>query len=504
MRSILKHHSMGATLRGIDKDRVTQFRGIPYGHIPQRFAAAEKINEYPKELDCTTFGPRCPQVPVDVGHLLRIPPEHEFPYEGEDEFKCTNLDVTMPRLDSIDGSKKLPVFVWIHGGSQAVTFGSAASGVCGMDNMTTIVTDSIRSGTPIIAVSLQYRLNIFALGFKSGPPNLALRDQELALHWIQNHIAGFNGDPQKVTLAGESAGAVYTHAHLVTQAPANQFILSSGSLYLSPPQPSTAVSNVRKSVSKQLRDMDVKLTLENATVTDVVEGVKRAGLGSFFLEWEERFDGWEISAGSARALMVSDVQKEAVIWQSGILGMDVNDIVSAFDAAGKHGEELKKLYHIHPERPSFCKIGALDLINDLRFVLPIQRIEQRWREASKPVYRCLIDETNPWQPSSGAHHAVDLILLFEGFDLSFAPAAQKTGRAMREAWIKFVNMREPWPNASSSTYAFGPHGSCKELEDWELQSRRRVTQTNRLASMDMVLLTKAFITLAAGKVSLLN
>jgi hypothetical protein len=81
--------------------------------------------------------------------LLRIPPDHKFPHEPEDEFKCTNLDVTLPSLDSIDDSKKWPVFVWIHGivlvaswwlkaliigvgGSQAVTFGSAASGICGM------------------------------------------------------------------------------------------------------------------------------------------------------------------------------------------------------------------------------------------------------------------------------------------------------------------------------------------------------------------------------------
>jgi len=184
--------------------------------------------------------------------------------------------------------------------------------------------------------------------------------------------------------------------------------------------------------------------------------------------------------------------------------MDVHEIVSAFDAGGEHSEELKKLYHICPERPSSCKTGALDFINDLRFALPIQRLEELWKEEEKPVYRCLIDEANPWQPSSGAHHAVDLLLLFEGLDLSFAPAATRTGQAMREAWIKFVNMEEPWTNASTTSYAFGPHGSCKELEDWEVQSRRRVTQTSKLASMDTTLLAKAFITLAAGKVSLLN
>jgi hypothetical protein len=62
-------------------------------------------------------------------------------------------------------------------------------------DMTTIVTDSVRMGMPIIAVSVQYRLNVFALGSENGPPNLALRDQELALDWVQDRIAGFGGDP---------------------------------------------------------------------------------------------------------------------------------------------------------------------------------------------------------------------------------------------------------------------------------------------------------------------
>lgn len=61
--------------------------------------------------------------------------------------------------------------------------------------MTTIVADSVHRGTPIIAVSIQYRLNVFAVGNKGGPPNLALRDQELALQWVQDHIEGFGGDP---------------------------------------------------------------------------------------------------------------------------------------------------------------------------------------------------------------------------------------------------------------------------------------------------------------------
>lgn len=202
--------------------------------------------------------------------------------------------------------------------------------------------------------------------------------------------------------------------------------------------------------------------------------------------------------------MEADDDSQATIWHTGIWDTDVDDILGAFQTAGEHSEELKKLYHIYPDRPSSCKNGALDFINDCRFLLPIQHMEKLWMSAGKPVYRCLIDEANPWQPSSGAHHAVDLVLLFGSLDLRCAPSAERIGQALRESWIKFINMDEPWPNASVSYYGFGPHGQCKELKDWEVRSRRRVSETNKLAGMDFALVNRAFISLAAGKVSLLN
>ncbi|KAM0190290.1 hypothetical protein ACHAPA_010692 [Fusarium lateritium] len=369
--------------------------------------------------------------------------------------------------------------------------------------MTTIVANSASIGRPIIVVSVQYRLNVFALGSDEGPPNLALRDQELALDWVQDHIAGFGGDPNKVTLAGESAGALYCHAHLVTGVPARQVILASGSLFLSPPQPRQKVSAIRGLVSKQLRAVDGR-NLEDAPASKVVDAVELSGLQSFFLEWEERFEGWQTKIGNAERLLLSDVGKEAAIWQAGVWATDSNEILAAFNAAEKHSEELKTLYHIYPDRPSSCKTGALDFINDYKFLLPILRLEKAWKAAHKPIYRCLVDESNPWQPSSGPHHAVDLPLLFAGFDLSFSPNAERVGRAMREAWIKFVNLEEPWIGAPGICYGFGPHGVTKTLEDWEVQSRRRVTETNRLETMDSALLDKTLASLAAGKVSLLN
>ncbi|KAG7000879.1 Lipase 3 [Fusarium oxysporum f. sp. conglutinans] len=454
-----------------------------------------------REVTSQISEPRCPQVAVDVGHLLRIPPDHTFPDEPEDEFRCTNLDVMLPDRGPDVINSNLPVLVWIHGGSQAVTFGSAASGVC---DMSKIVADSMRLGKPIIAVSVQYRLNVFALGNGEGPPNLALRDQELALEWVQEHIAGFGGDPDMVTLAGESAGAIYCHAHLVANARVRQVILSSGSLFLSPPQPWHLVASFRDKVSTNLKDMDQTLDLETASVSEVVEAVRRSGLQSFFLEWEDPFNAWHTKTGCAERLLLSDVTKEGAIYQAGVWATEPSDIAKAFDASEQYGDELKKLYHIYPGRPSSCKTGALDFINDYKYLLPVQRLEKSFKDARKPVFRCLIDEANPWQPSSGAHHAVDLVLLFGGFDLSFSPSAERVGQAMREAWVKFISGEEPWPEATEKYYGFGPHGSLKTLEDWEVQSRRRIGLAEKLSEMESPFLDKTSRGLAAGKVSLLN
>lgn len=197
---------------------------------------------------------------------------------------------------------------------------------------------------------------------------------------------------------------------------------------------------------------------------------------------------------------VNDAQ--AVIWRQGIWSTDAEAIADAFNQAGPEGDELKRAYNIETTRPASCKLGALDFINDYRFVLPIERLVQEWRATQKPVYRCLVDELNPWQPSNGAHHAVDLILLFGGFDHLIDGVVKRTGKEMRRRWIAFINGKDPW--RSESYMAFGPYGTFKDLDRDEYISRRRIAQTEYLANVDSGLLDKVFGALAAGKISLSN
>ncbi|KAJ7662160.1 extracellular triacylglycerol lipase precursor [Mycena polygramma] len=182
------------------------FGGIPYAEPPVgelRFArpvakfSLGSLSTY----DATAFGKSCVQPASPF-----VPPNLSV---SED---CLTLNVFRPA--GLKPSALLPVMAWIFGGSFLI-------GTTTTYNASALVAHSIVRGTPVIYVSFNYRLGPF--GFPQGPEaanqgllNLGLRDQMLALEWIQKisrrsvqkNIAAFGGDPTKVTLFGESAGAI--------------------------------------------------------------------------------------------------------------------------------------------------------------------------------------------------------------------------------------------------------------------------------------------------------
>ncbi|THV03013.1 esterase 1 [Dendrothele bispora CBS 962.96] len=117
---------------------------------------------------------------------------------------CLTLNILRPA--NLSANASLPVLFWVHGGG----FDRGSSNE---DNATTIVAHSVQRGTPIVYVSINYRLG--PLGFPQGKEakerkalNLALKDELAALKWVHKHIGKFGGDNQKVTAGGASAGAI--------------------------------------------------------------------------------------------------------------------------------------------------------------------------------------------------------------------------------------------------------------------------------------------------------
>jgi para-nitrobenzyl esterase len=181
---------------GIDDGRIKAWKGIRYAAPPVgelRWRAPQPPNPWVEPADASRVGPVCPQ-PTDP----RMPIDLGAP-QGDD---CLTLNV-WASSDTSPGDAK-PVMVWVHGG--AYILGSSAQPL--YDGRV------LATGGEVLIVSVNYRLG--ALGFLDLSPfstpratfdtNLGLRDVLFALQWVRDNVAGFGGDPERVTLFGESAG----------------------------------------------------------------------------------------------------------------------------------------------------------------------------------------------------------------------------------------------------------------------------------------------------------
>jgi hypothetical protein len=193
---------------------------------------------------------------------------------------------------------------------------------------------------------------------------------------------------------------------------------------------------------------------------------------------------------------------QSVIWRNGIETFDGPTIAAAFEQNQTYGPTLRKMYNVVPDRPTACKLGALDLVNDARYTLPVELISDKMAAAGKRVFKYVVDQVNPWQASARSHHAVDLLFLFGGIDLSFNPSADAVGKDMRRRWIAFVNGRSPWN--PEKRFAFGPVGECREISEAGFAARRRVAHLQALREAGIGVYLPIVFALTAGKISLLN
>lgn len=185
----------GLYLPSFDQD---VFLGIPYSYpptAPYRFLPARPLNSSWTGLrNATNYGHTCPS--ADTTDLA-------LPYGMSED--CLYVNVIRPA--SISKDRKLNILFWIHGGS----YQTGASSLPNY-NLTYIVNRSVEIGTPILAVSVNYRKGPWGLMYgdaikAEGNENLAIKDVMLALRWVKENIEAFGGDPEKITIQGESSGS---------------------------------------------------------------------------------------------------------------------------------------------------------------------------------------------------------------------------------------------------------------------------------------------------------
>ncbi|MFE7119513.1 carboxylesterase/lipase family protein [Streptomyces sp. NPDC057654] len=197
-------------VRGALRDGFAVFHGVPYAAPPSRagrFAAPSPHDKWTGVRDATAPGPTAPQAERNLGAIDMSPyfgPGWIAEDTGDGYDDYLTVDVWTPGPDR--GEEPLPVMVFVHGGGFVA--GSARAG---------LYDGSAFARSGVVLVTVQYRLGIAGfLDLPGAPRNRGLLDVLAALRWVRQNIAAFGGDPERVTLFGQSAGATLTGAAIAS------------------------------------------------------------------------------------------------------------------------------------------------------------------------------------------------------------------------------------------------------------------------------------------------
>jgi para-nitrobenzyl esterase len=417
---------------------VRTFTGIPFAEPPigaLRFKAPRPARSWPGELDATTAAATPPQN-ADPS-LPPVVPISE---------NCLQINVWAPQ-----GHGPYPVFMWIYGGGNFT----------GASNQPAYQGEKFaRDG--VICVSFNYRVGVF--GFlelggiigagEAGSGNNALRDQLLALQWIRDNIAAFGGDPGKVTIGGQSAGAWNCSALMAIPAAKDLFhqaIIASGggdAVYKADRAADFAKLFVERLGGKE--------RLRTASIEEILEA-QRAAQSEFgdWLPFRPVIDGTflpaapidQILAGHAKNVrtmighthdeyrtFLSPAQAEEPIEQKRFLHLDLEALpalVKAYSAAFPNLTPGERMLRI---------LGAEAL------GMPTLRVAEAQAASGAVVYyydlRYSI-ASGPFGPYSV--HGIDVPLIFEKVDTAFARSVfgysaddLPMARRVHAAWVSFI------------------------------------------------------------------
>jgi para-nitrobenzyl esterase len=442
-------------LRGTVEDGITVFRAVPYAAPPVgelRFAPPQPVPAWQGVRDATQEGPVAPQGRSRLAHVMGD-------FERAQSEDCLTLNIWTPGADSA----KRPVLVWIHGGAFTSGAGSLAwySG------------DQFAANGDVVAVSINYRLG--ALGFlylpEVGAGNLGLLDQIAALRFIRDNIAAFGGDPDNVTVVGQSAGAA-SIAILMTMLPANgmfrRAILQSA--------PFGRISRTRDDAHRIGRRFvevlgfkpDQATRLKSVPVPDLIAAqselarVEKKFANALAPFWPV-VDGeilrgdvapaLEAGAGASVDTMIGTTREEMAAFYC------IDDDIAKADQAAVDGvfasifktrqqQYQNEFRQIRASHTNAALLG--DLMTDAMFRMGSLHMAEWRADQGKPAYVYQFD----WQSPAGFEscHCLEIPFVFDNFSAWKDSPMLKGGKpvemrglanAMHPAWIAFAKKGKP-------------------------------------------------------------
>ena len=469
-------------IEGTKKDALYIFKGVPYAAAPaghRRWLPPEPVEPWSGVRQAKSFGCIAPQNLVEFDVLK---PFHVPEPQSED---CLHLNVWTPGLDDM----RRPVLLWIHGGG--FTGGSGSQPMFEGSTLS-------RRGNVVI-VTINYRLG--SLGFLNlnevtggkipATGNEGLLDQIAALEWVRDNITAFGGDPENVTIFGQSAGGMSIGCLLAMPR-------AKGLFHKAIPQSGAAstVQSLEQAVRvaeyflstlglspadiEELRSLTTEQLL--AAQRDLMARAAGEDLGISVMPMQPVIDGKVLPVSPLAAINNGSADNIPIMLGSTLdewkffIGMDPG--LSGLDEAGLL-ERCRQLIPtgdvaglVETYRQARAGRGAattpdelfMAIQNDRLFRIPAIRLAEAQQRHEQSVYNYLFTWRSPLSGGLlGACHTIELGFLWGTCDEEFSgtgPAADTLARKTQDAWLAFAHTGNP---------------SCQSLGAWPSYGDRRKT-----------------------------
>jgi para-nitrobenzyl esterase len=424
---------------------VRVYRGVPFAAPPVgdlRWKAPQPAASWTRVRQATQFGNACVQPPFPSNGIYKTAPPI-----GED---CLNLNIWTPAKSADD---RLPVMVWIYGGG----FDHGAGAASGYDG------ENLASKGAVV-VTINYRVGVF--GFLALPEltaesphhasgNYGLLDQIAALEWVRRNIAAFGGDPTRVAIFGESAGAESVSVLMASPLASGLFtraIAESGGAFGPLPSLADAEKDGEKLAAKLDATQDVLKTLRAKSAAELL----RASAGDDFNS-EVIVDGWLLPQ-SVYSIFAEGKQNDVPLLvgnnsDEGTNLLRLNGVATpasfADDARKEYGPLAQQFLEAYPPGPS----------DETATSANFAAFRDRWFGWDERIWARLETETGhhrayryyfgrvPPGPGSrlGAFHGSDLAYVFENFPyrIFYQDVDKQLGETIATYWVNFARTGNP-------------------------------------------------------------
>jgi len=443
-------------IRGYSRRGVIKFKGIPYAAQPVgelRFKAPAPIEPWDGVRDTIQYSPVSIQPPSALEDMFAEP----LP---QSESECLTLNIWTQNLKD----EKRPVMFWIHGGGFVTGNGASLDG------------SRLVLRGDVVMVSINYRLGYLGFFYKPDMPdttaNAGLLDMVAALKWVRDNISKFGGDPNNITIFGESAGGMAVSSLLAMPSAKGLFhraIPHSGAankFSYNPISGITVYENLMQKLGVEKGDIDAlrKLPAEDFIVPQVNSAELSAGglrVGPIVDNKTLPDHPLEaISKGFAKNIDVFigsnlDENKLFIMWTPKAFDLTEDGLYKTINTFMKFTKQkegkTKEMIDCYRELRKTPRNIADAILTDYVFRIPSIRLAEKQSKHQKNTYMYLFTWKSPMEGGKyGAMHALELPFVFGllgNKDIGIFPGrnaeTQKLSEQMMDAWIAFARTGNP-------------------------------------------------------------